>query len=62
MSKPRVLLLRTAGTNCDVETGFAFELAGADVTPVHVRALCEKPELLKVNNTLLEHTIQQANL
>lgn len=47
MSKPAVLLLRTAGTNCDVETGFAFETAGAAVRPLHVRALCEKPALLK---------------
>ncbi len=27
--KPRVLIVRTAGTNCDVETAYAFELAGA---------------------------------
>ncbi len=36
MSKPRVLILRTAGTNCDVETGFAFEQAGATTDFVHI--------------------------
>jgi phosphoribosylformylglycinamidine synthase len=27
--KPNVLIIRTAGTNCDIETAFAFEQAGA---------------------------------
>jgi phosphoribosylformylglycinamidine synthase len=44
--QPSVLLLRTAGTNCDEETAFAFERAGARVAPVHVKALCERPGLL----------------
>ncbi|MGF1632437.1 MAG: phosphoribosylformylglycinamidine synthase, partial [Phycisphaerae bacterium] len=26
--RPAALILRTAGTNCDVETAHAFELAG----------------------------------
>ncbi len=34
-----VLILRTAGTNCDRETDFAFRLAGADTELVHVNAL-----------------------
>ena len=37
--KPPALILRTAGTNCDYETGFAFELAGAEIDLVHVNAL-----------------------
>ncbi len=28
-NKPKVIVLRAAGTNCDVETAFAFEHAGA---------------------------------
>ena len=32
----RVLVLRTAGTNCDVETAHAFELAGAAVDRLHI--------------------------
>ena len=35
-SKPKVLILRTAGTNCDQETAYAFEKAGAEAEFVHV--------------------------
>ena len=34
--KPTTLILRTAGTNCDVETAYAFELAGARAQRVHI--------------------------
>ena len=34
-----VLVLRTAGTNCDQETAFAFESFGAKVDRVHVKQL-----------------------
>lgn len=34
--KPKVCVLRTAGTNCDKETAFAFEAAGAQAELVHV--------------------------
>ena len=37
--KPKVIVLRTAGTNCDKETAFAFQLAGADAYLVHVNEL-----------------------
>ena len=47
MPVPSVLLLRTAGTNCDGETTFAFEMAGAKVQPVHVRALRQSPQMLQ---------------
>ena len=36
MSKVRVLVLRAPGTNCDVETAFAFERAGAESSLVHI--------------------------
>jgi len=39
----RVAVVRTAGTNCDVETAYAFEKAGASVDRVHVNCLAEKP-------------------
>ena len=45
--KPRVLVLRTAGTNCEAETAYAFELAGGDPVIVHVNALHQQPELLR---------------
>lgn len=44
--KPRVLILRTAGTNCDVETAHAFEQAGADPRSVHLNRLLETPSLM----------------
>ncbi len=40
--KPKVLVLRTAGTNCDAETGFAFKTAGAQVDLVHINRLLNK--------------------
>jgi phosphoribosylformylglycinamidine synthase len=46
MNKPRVLIVRTAGTNCDQETVHAFELAGAEVSLVHTNRLLSKPGLL----------------
>ena len=45
MPKPQVLILRAPGTNCDVETAFAFELAGASAQRVHVNRLLEEPKL-----------------
>ncbi len=39
----KVLILRTAGTNCDEETDFAFRLAGAETTKLHVNVLREDP-------------------
>ncbi len=39
---PRVLVLRAAGTNCDVETAYAFEQAGGEVTVAHVNRLTER--------------------
>jgi phosphoribosylformylglycinamidine synthase subunit PurQ / glutaminase len=46
MNQPRVLVLRTAGTNCDQETVHAWELAGALPQRVHVRELIESPSIL----------------
>ena len=37
--KPKVLILRTAGTNCDYETDHAFQLAGAETVLIHVNQL-----------------------
>lgn len=43
MGKARVkaLILRAAGTNCDVETAYAFEKAGARADRVHVNRLAD---------------------
>lgn len=44
--RPRALVLRTAGTNCERETAFAFELVGCATETMHVAALIEHPERL----------------
>ncbi|HSU69468.1 MAG TPA: phosphoribosylformylglycinamidine synthase I [Tepidisphaeraceae bacterium] len=44
--KPKTLILRTAGTNCDGETAYAFELAGATTEKVHVNRLVQNPRIL----------------
>lgn len=47
MSTPRVLILRAPGANCDMETQFAFELAGAVVERIHINALRADPSRLQ---------------
>ncbi len=47
MATPKVCVLRVAGTNCDVETTYAFERAGAEAERVHVNRLAEKRGLLR---------------
>lgn len=46
MASPTVLILRGPGTNCDGETAFAFERAGATVERLHINQLRERPERL----------------
>ncbi len=46
MATVRVLVLRTAGINCDEETAHAWRLAGADAELVHVNRLVEQPTML----------------
>ena len=47
MITPNVLILRTAGTNCDYETRYAFEKAGAKVDAVHINILLANKKLLE---------------
>jgi phosphoribosylformylglycinamidine synthase subunit PurQ / glutaminase len=42
---PRVLILRAPGTNCDQETAFAFQTAGARPEVLHLNRLLENPRL-----------------
>ena len=44
--KPKTLILRTAGTNCDVETAHAFTLAGAEPERVHINRVLQNPNLI----------------
>ena len=45
MTKPNVLILRAPGTNCDKETAYAFEQAGATTESLHINRLLESPGL-----------------
>jgi phosphoribosylformylglycinamidine synthase len=45
--KTKVLILRTAGTNCDLETAHAFELAKAVTERVHVNRIISGEKKLK---------------
>lgn len=39
--KPKVLIIRTAGTNCDRETEYAFKLSGAQTDLLHINYVKE---------------------
>lgn len=47
MSDVKVLVLRTAGTNCDKEMAFAFQKSGAKTDLVHINSLLEGKTDLK---------------
>ena len=47
MAHVRVAILRAAGTNCDEETQFAFEQAGAKTELLHVQELLALPARLR---------------
>jgi len=46
MVAPRVCVLRAPGTNCDLETAFAFDSCGGKATRLHLFRLLERPEQL----------------
>ncbi len=45
--QPKVLILRSPGTNCEQETAYAFEMAGGRPQLVHINQLMERPELTR---------------
>lgn len=47
MKKPRAIVLRTAGTNCDNETAAAFKIAGGEPELVHINELARGEKFLK---------------
>ena len=47
MTKPLALVLRAAGTNCERETAWTLEQAGASATIMHVNALVAEPRRLQ---------------
>ncbi len=44
--KPHACIIRTAGTNCDRELAYAFEMAGASTETVHLNALIDRPDMI----------------
>ncbi|GJQ59204.1 MAG: phosphoribosylformylglycinamidine synthase [Candidatus Scalindua sp.] len=44
--RPKVVIIRTAGTNCDYETRYALEKVGATVDLVHINQLVKEKDLL----------------
>ena len=47
MPRPKALILRAPGTNCDGEAAFALESVGATCEKLHINALREKPAALR---------------
>ena len=45
--KPRICIVRTAGTNCDKETAFAFSQVGSQAVLVHVNDLVKGKDSLE---------------
>lgn len=46
MASPKVCVLRAPGTNCDVETAYAFDICGGRSDRVHLFRLVDSPSLL----------------
>jgi len=46
MEQVKALVLRAAGINCDMETAYALELAGAHVQRTHINRIMETPSIL----------------
>jgi phosphoribosylformylglycinamidine synthase subunit PurQ / glutaminase len=46
MATPKICVLRAPGTNCDIETAHAFELAGGAAERLHLFRLLEDPQRL----------------
>lgn len=46
MTMVKTLILRAPGTNCDMETAFAFERAGSSVESLHINELVSNGRLL----------------
>jgi phosphoribosylformylglycinamidine synthase len=52
MSAVKVLLFRTAGTNCDRELAHAFTLAGANVEALHINTILKDPGVLSAYHVI----------
>lgn len=52
MATTRVLVLRAPGINCDEETAFAWEQAGAKAERLHINELIKTPDILRAYQIL----------
>jgi phosphoribosylformylglycinamidine synthase I len=50
--KPKALVLKVAGTNCDLETCYAFEAAGADWELIHINQILSGEKKISDFNTI----------
>ena len=46
MKQVKAIVLRAAGINCDMETEYALELAGAEAQRVHINRIIEDKSAL----------------
>ena len=46
MEQVKAIVLRAAGVNCDMETEYALQCAGADAQRVHINRIIERPSML----------------
>ncbi len=46
MENVKAIVLRAAGVNCDLETQYALELAGAQADRIHINRIIERPDTL----------------
>lgn len=53
MTEVRAIVLRAAGINCDMETEYALELAGAEVRRVHINRVMAEKGLLDQHQILV---------
>ena len=53
MENVKVIVLRAAGINCDLETAHAFELAGAEAERIHINQMIENPSILDDSQILV---------
>lgn len=52
MAQPSVLVLRAPGTNCEIESAFAFQKAGATTSIQHLNQVLENPGRLRYHQIL----------
>ncbi len=55
MEQIRAIVLRAAGINCDVETEYALQLAGAQAERVHINRIIEDKNALEKFQVIVKY-------